>query len=164
MQRRLKHASMKHMKRRTSTTYHPPRTTYNAVMVLVVANLIVGPGRRIFIYLFFLSFGVFVFYENCLWNWEASELCERLIFILRASLLCVYNFIVHIRHPNIESCKRRERKILGHICLYFCTFNVHTFSLLRANRVFSIIFGGIHTHTPYVIRRVKFICLLFACT
>lgn len=71
-----------------------------------------------FLCFFFLSFGIF--YENCLWNWEASELCERLIFILRTSLLCVYNFIAHIRHPNMQSCKRSERKIL--LAAFVCIF------------------------------------------
>lgn len=65
---------------------------------------------------------VWHFYENCLWNWikqceciKVSELCKRLIFILRSPLLCVYNFIAN--NHNIRICvlmqtrqKGRERK------------------------------------------------------
>lgn len=83
---------------------------------------------------------------------ETSELCERLIFILRASLLCVYNFIAtqytYLSHEhnvkenssaNFTTC---DAKSYHRICLFL---HVHTVTLLRANGVHAI-FGGIHTH------------------
>lgn len=60
---------------------------------------------------------------------ETSELCERLIFILRASLLCVYNFIVTTQRATGTMQKKILLPISLHVMrsriaafVYFCTF------------------------------------------